>query len=1010
MGMRSSELGMGGQMTGCGGEGSARTRLTPIVAAVSALFMACSSGSPQTEGNLASVNQAINGNAISCGALADAVVANSGGVILNAQTVVDSYQSALGAYGGSNVGSDAVVQAAGSITNHAAAVNGILVPQSAAGLATIPVPTGATKLPFGSGTPGSLNINTAGASVTLAPGNYVAANITVSSPGSIKISPPGQVNIWVTGTLNLGGSENPNGAPSNLNFFVTSSGFVNVNSGGSLFGLIYAPTSQVNVNSPVFGSVIGGSVTLNSGAAVHYDSTAACPPPPKTVTTPTQLPPPPDVRGCYVGTWNGWVTVPCSPYDQLPAFIQQRPYIAGGQVTLPGYLDGGAMSFGKAPGITATSGLKFGQVETTFVDVVSTTAAPNAETNVPPQQSAIPECVGRPPTPNELSIQANTNPFPATSGDAAGVNDQAWVQFVLQSIGLNSGGAPGFNICIWNNDFTLGKADANTIPSTTAPICNATTPCATPRTCIGGRCLAPTYWPDCLATTNYAVNVGTASFNLAAQTRQLQTLDHATVAASAFTDANDGQADVGMVAALSWFDSSGNTADYHGLYAIVTSDRYGLGASTHWQNVSGTVLGMGDCGIGTFPQGTMVYTSVQAGNCATQGTPPPGVTVTWPGVCPNTLGISGSPSGTDDTVNYTDESNNLNIVGGVASPLALSTDGNNYLETHYLATVDGQCVSTPRVYVKDHPQDHGSTPSNLGGEAFWESPDIIVVPPTTTVTPTTPATDPVVIAGQTYAVYVRLHNEFACGPVNAVRARVRWGDASVSAPVWTDVITNPSDPSNLHWSAAKDLLSGDALDLIGPITWTAPSGVTPHECLRVDIQAAGEAAPADTTNVFDSYQIAQRNIEIGNACTWSLANGAQSSQLGVSLTATNTSGQSYLLASGDSVTVTFDDPGLALLAAWSANAHPGCSVAPGTAPNTTMLTMNTGVGRATVEGGPLAANAVLNVSSSVIPAEFSGTTIDLAIATYFTNGGTIMGPASNGATCSAKASTGDVPR
>jgi hypothetical protein len=213
---------------------------------------------------------------VPCAAWADAVVGNTGGVVVGARTLVDSYQSSAGAYGGANVGSAAIVQAATTITNNGGVIHGTLRPHAPAGLAVVPVAAGARNLPLGSRTPGSLNINTAAQSLTLAPGNYVAANITVSAPGAINVSPAGEVRIWVTGSLNLGGNLNRNGVPKNLAFLVTSAGSVNVNGGGALFGLVYAPTSGVLVNSPVFGTVVGSSVTLNSGAAVHFDQSSAC--------------------------------------------------------------------------------------------------------------------------------------------------------------------------------------------------------------------------------------------------------------------------------------------------------------------------------------------------------------------------------------------------------------------------------------------------------------------------------------------------------------------------------------------------------------------------------------------------------------------------------------------------------------------------------------------------------------------------------------------------------------
>jgi len=216
---------------------------------------------------------------VPCAAWSNAVVANTSNVSIGAGTLVDSYQSSLGAYGGSNVGSAAIIQSATTITNNGGVIKGTQKKNTPGGFAVVPVPAGAKNLPLGASSPGSLNISTAAQSITLAPGNYVAANVNVGAPGAINVSPAGQVRIWVTGSLNLGGNVNPNGTPKNLAFLVNSAGWVNINSGGALNGLVYAPTSSVLVNEPVFGSVIGKSVTLNSGAAVHFDQSSTCAPP-----------------------------------------------------------------------------------------------------------------------------------------------------------------------------------------------------------------------------------------------------------------------------------------------------------------------------------------------------------------------------------------------------------------------------------------------------------------------------------------------------------------------------------------------------------------------------------------------------------------------------------------------------------------------------------------------------------------------------------------------------------
>ena len=140
-------------------------------------------------------------------------------------------------------------------------------------------------------------------------------------------------------------------------------------------------------------------------------------------------------------------------------------------------------------------------------------------------------------------------------------------------------------------------------------------------------------------------------------------------------------------------------------------------------------------------------------------------------------------SATESTGNFTDESNNLTIIQNLSVPnpsdLAYSTAGDNFLEMHYLASVSGNCGGPTPVYVKDYPQDYGSTPSNLSGQAFWESPDIIVVRHGQPVDAGTPPSDPQVTAGNSYDVWVRVHNDFGCAPATGVTAQVWWGDPAV---------------------------------------------------------------------------------------------------------------------------------------------------------------------------------------------------------------------------------------
>ena len=213
---------------------------------------------------------------ISCDARGTAITAVTGNVTINGG-VVDSYQSSLGQYGGANVGSNGNVVAKGSVAvQNGGVIRGSQTQHASPSMPAISVPSNAVKLPLGSAQPGSVNINGTYDSITLAPAVYVVRDLSINFPGSLKISGSKPVTIFVTGSLNLGGNVNLNGIPSNLTFIMTKAGAVAFNSNGRLFGNIYAPTSSVTLNSPVYGYIVGSSVTLNTGSSAHYDTLDAC--------------------------------------------------------------------------------------------------------------------------------------------------------------------------------------------------------------------------------------------------------------------------------------------------------------------------------------------------------------------------------------------------------------------------------------------------------------------------------------------------------------------------------------------------------------------------------------------------------------------------------------------------------------------------------------------------------------------------------------------------------------
>ena len=64
----------------------------------------------------------------------------------------------------------------------------------------------------------------------------------------------------MTGRLSIGGAVNLHGRTQDLRFIVTDAREVHIQRKGSLTGLLYAPKSEVEINSTVYGSVVGAEV------------------------------------------------------------------------------------------------------------------------------------------------------------------------------------------------------------------------------------------------------------------------------------------------------------------------------------------------------------------------------------------------------------------------------------------------------------------------------------------------------------------------------------------------------------------------------------------------------------------------------------------------------------------------------------------------------------------------------------------------------------------------------
>jgi hypothetical protein len=187
---------------------------------------------------------------IPCAAKTKAVFANTGSSLHNAASTVQGD-----------------VQAGGSIIkNGNAVITGTQTPKTPGGFVVVPVPAEVVNL-------GNFVVS---GTVTLAAGNYSATSFNMNGGATLKVT-GGVAQIWVSGGVNLTGTANAGGDPTNLEILVTGNQGVNVNSNTNFTGFIYAPLSNVLISSVINGSVVGSSTTLNSGGKVVFVPAAECP-------------------------------------------------------------------------------------------------------------------------------------------------------------------------------------------------------------------------------------------------------------------------------------------------------------------------------------------------------------------------------------------------------------------------------------------------------------------------------------------------------------------------------------------------------------------------------------------------------------------------------------------------------------------------------------------------------------------------------------------------------------
>jgi hypothetical protein len=131
------------------------------------------------------------------------------------------------------------------------------------------------------GTYGNLTAS-GGTTMHVSMGTYNLNSLTLSG-NSILVVDSGPVVINIAGNSLTGGGtaldlsggsmSNVSGMPSNLQFYYGGSRSTKLSGGAGDFAVVYAPNSPITLSggSHFYGAIVGNTITLSGGTAVHYD-------------------------------------------------------------------------------------------------------------------------------------------------------------------------------------------------------------------------------------------------------------------------------------------------------------------------------------------------------------------------------------------------------------------------------------------------------------------------------------------------------------------------------------------------------------------------------------------------------------------------------------------------------------------------------------------------------------------------------------------------------------------
>jgi hypothetical protein len=164
-------------------------------------------------------------------------------------------------------------------------------------------------------------------------------------------------------------------------------------------------------------------------------------------------------------------------------------------------------------------------------------------------------------------------------------------------------------------------------------------------------------------------------------------------------------------------------------------------------------------------------------------------------------------------------------------------------------------------YIRDNSVETGALPSTLGGQPFWTSPDIVITKGGV------PLNEARVVAGQTYQVYLDVHNP-TCGDVHGVKVRLFTANPSM--------IVNEAD-----WVDFSGGFTGSVdvpalgMKRIGPFDYTPTTNESSenegHRCMLAMFDGSDDPIRLGVDKVASDNNIAQLNLQV-DAVAFSIRN------------------------------------------------------------------------------------------------------------------------------------------